>query len=154
MRSFTEYLAAKINEARGITEEPLKEDLETIKKHINNVIFKPYKIKIENFFLHGDYGDSQVFKSNSMSGASLGVFGPAIEYVQVHLSVSDFPGKSNSKNIELLIRYTTKQDINNSFQAGSYILQDGSIRYISAEENKPIEEVGESKFAIVSHEEI
>lgn len=154
MRIFEDYKKKKLNEAKLIAGEPLKEDLETIKKHINNVVFKPYKIKVEIFSLYRDFGESQTFVSNPISGSSLGIFGPIIEYSQLHLVVSNLPNKSNSKEIELLIRYTTKNNLNNSFPCGKYILQDGSIRYISNEENKPIEEVGESKFAVVSHDEI
>jgi hypothetical protein len=109
---------------------------------------------LEILSLHRDYGDSQTFTSNPLSGASLGIFGPAIEYAQINLVVSNLVGKQNAKEIEVLIRYTTKNNLNNSFPAGKYTLQDSSIRFISNEENMPIEEVGESKFAIVSHEEI
>lgn len=154
MKIFKEYKNDKVNEAKLISGEPLKDDLEMIKKHINSVILKPYKVKAEIFSLHRDFGDSQTFVSNPISGSGLGVFGPIIEYTQLHLVVSNLPNKSNSKEIELLIRYTTKNNINNSFPCGKYILQDGSIRYINFEENKPIEEVGESKYAVLSHEEI
>jgi len=154
MRIFEEYKKTKVNEAKVIAGEPLKEDLETIKKHINSVVLKPYKVKVEVLSLHRDYGDSQTFTSNPLSGAGLGVFGPAIEYAQINLVVSNISGKSNAKEIELLIRFTTKSNLNNSFPAGKYTLIDGAIRYINSEENMPIEEVGESKFAIVSHEEI
>jgi hypothetical protein len=154
MRIFEEYKKNKVNEAKVIAGEPLKEDLETIKKHINSVVLKPYKVKVEILSLHRDYGDSQTFTSNPLSGGALGIFGPAIEYAQINLVVSNLVGKQNAKEIELLIRYTTKNNLNNSFPAGKYTLQDGSIRYISSEENMPIEEVGESKFAVISHEEI
>lgn len=154
MKIFNEYLEKSVNEARGIIDEPLKEDLETIKKHINSSIFKSYKVKIDTFSMQRAYEESQIFISNSLVDASLGVFGPAIDYVQIHLVVKNIPGKSNSKEIEVLICYTTKYKINNSFPAGKYLLQDGSIRYVSVEENKPIDDVGESKFAVASHEEI
>jgi hypothetical protein len=154
MKIFEEYKKTKVNEAKMISGEPLKDDLETIKKHLNSVVLKPYKVKLEILSLHRDYGDSQTFTSNPLSGASLGIFGPAIEYAQINLVVSNLVGKQNAKEIEVLIRYTTKNNLNNSFPAGKYTLQDSSIRFISNEENMPIEEVGESKFAIVSHEEI
>lgn len=154
MRIFKEYKAEKVNEAKGIAGEPLKEDLESIKKHLNSVILKPYKVKIEVLSLHRDYGESQTFISNPITGAGLGIFGPAIEYGQVNLVISNLAGKSNAKEIELLIKFTTKNNLNNSFPAGKYLLQDATIRFISSEENMPIEEVGESKFAVLSHEEI
>lgn len=154
MKIFEEYKKEKVNEAKIYAGEPLKEDLETIKKHINSVILKPYKVKVEILSLHRDFGDSQTFISNPISGSNLGIFGPAIEYVQLNLVVSNLSGKSNAKEIEFLIRYTTKSNLNNSFPSGKYILQDGVIQFVNAEENKPIEEVGESKFAISSHEEI
>lgn len=154
MRIFEEYKKTKVNEAKIIAGEPLKDDLETIKKHINSVVLKPYKVKVEILALHRDYGESQTFTSNPLSGATLGVFGPAIEYAQINLVVSNITGKSNAKEVELLIRYTTKSNLNNSFPAGKYTLLDGYIRFISSEENMPIEEVGESKFAVISHEEI
>jgi hypothetical protein len=154
MRIFKEYKDQKVNEAKAIAGEPLKEDLESIKKHINNVVLKPYKVKVEVLSLHRDYGDSQTFISNPVTGAGLGIFGPAIEYAQINLVISNLVGKSNAKEIELLIKYTTKNNLNNSFPAGKYLLQDATIRFISSEENMPIEEVGESKFAVLSHEEI
>ena len=40
MRIFEDYKKRKVNEAKLIAGEPLKEDLETIKKHINSVIIK------------------------------------------------------------------------------------------------------------------
>ena len=154
MRSFKDYKEKKVNEAKSIAGEPLKEDLETIKKHINSVILKPYKVKIEVLSLHRDYGDSQTFISNPITGSTLGIFGPAIDYAQINLVISNLVGKSNAKEIELLIKYTTKSNLNNSFPAGKYLLQDAIIRYISSEENMPIEEVGESKYSVLSHEEI
>ena len=154
MKIFEEYKKGKTNEAKLYAGDPLKEDMETIKKHINLVILKPYKVKAEIFSLHRDFGDSQTFISNPISGAGLGVFGPAIEYVQLNLVVSNLPNKSNAKEIEFLIRYTTKSNLNNSFPTGKYILQDGVIQFVSSEENKPIEEVGESNFAVSSNDEI
>lgn len=154
MRIFKEYKAEKVNEAKAIAGEPLKEDLESIKKHINSVVLKPYKVKIEVLSLHRDYAESQTFISNPITGAGLGIFGPAIEYAQINLVISNLAGKSNAKEIELLIKFTTKNNLNNSFPAGKYLLQDATIRFISSEENMPIEEVGESKFAVLSHEEI
>lgn len=154
MRIFKEYKAEKVNEAKVIAGEPLKEDLESIKKHINSVVLKPYKVKIEVLSLHRDYGESQTFISNPITGVGLGIFGPAIEYAQINLVISNLAGKSNAKEIELLIKFTTKNNLNNSFPAGKYLLQDATIRFISSEENMPIEEVGESKFAVLSHEEI
>ena len=154
MRIFKEYKAEKVNEAKSIAGEPLKEDLESIKKHINSVVLKPYKVKIEVLSLDRDYGESQTFISNPITGVGLGIFGPAIEYAQINLVISNLAGKSNAKEIELLIKFTTKNNLNNSFPAGKYLLQDATIRFISSEENMPIEEVGESKFAVLSHEEI
>ena len=154
MRIFKEYKAEKVNEAKSIAGEPLKEDLESIKKHINSVVLKPYKVKIEVLSLHRDYGESQTFISNPITGVGLGIFGPAIEYAQINLVISNLAGKSNAKEIELLIKFTTKNNLNNSFPSGKYLLQDATIRFISSEENMPIEEVGESKFAVLSHEEI
>jgi hypothetical protein len=154
MRIFKEYREQKVKEAKSVAGEPLKEDLESIKKHINSVVLKPYKVKIEILSLHRDYGDSQTFISNPITGTGLGIFGPSIEYAQINLVISNLAGKSNAKEIELLIKYTTKNNLNNSFPAGKYLLQDATIRYISSEENMPIEEVGESKFAVLSHEEI
>jgi hypothetical protein len=154
MRIFKEYKEQKVNEAKSVAGEPLKEDLESIKKHINNVVLKPFKVKVEVLSLHRDYGESQTFISNPISGAGLGIFGPAVEYGQVNLVISNLSGKSNAKEIDLLIKYTTKNNLNNSFPAGKYLLQDATIRYVSPEENMPIEEVGESKFAVLSHEEI
>lgn len=154
MRIFKEYKEQKVNEAKSVAGEPLKEDLESIKKHINSVVLKPYKVKVEILSLHRDYGDSQTFISNPITGSGLGIFGPAIEYAQINLVIANLAGKSNAKEIELLIKYTTKNNLNNSFPSGKYLLQDATIRFISSEENMPIEEVGESKFAVVSHEEI
>jgi hypothetical protein len=154
MRIFKEYKAEKVNEAKSIAGEPLKEDLESIKKHINSVVLKPYKVKIEVLSLHRDYDESQTFISNPITGVGLGIFGPAIEYAQINLVMSNIAGKSNAKEIELLIKFTTKNNLNNSFPSGKYLLQDATIRFISTEENMPIEEVGESKFAVLSHEEI
>ena len=75
MRIFKEYKAEKVNEAKSIAGEPLKEDLESIKKHINSVVLKPYKVKIEVLSLHRDYGESQTFISNPITGVGLGIFG-------------------------------------------------------------------------------
>jgi hypothetical protein len=108
---------------------------------------------------HSQFG-SGLLRSNanysgiSITGVGLGIFGPAIEYAQINLVMSNIAGKSNAKEIELLIKFTTKNNLNNSFPSGKYLLQDATIRFISTEENMPIEEVGESKFAVLSHEEI